>query len=108
LKEKAKKTLHFISVRIISVQYNNGRTLLLPGNSQRVEWTLKEDGSQKELKQRFEVGTERDERELTATFNVKTNETVIREEPESGPKIIRPGLVLLQMSTNEGQLVSTF
>jgi hypothetical protein len=105
--EKVRKSGHSITVRVVSLQYGNGPLVSLPRNRQTFEWEVGRDGALRELIQRFEVGPESHEQELYAHFEAEDNQTVIRDESLRKPTV-KPGLVLLEMATQNGNIVVQF
>ena len=73
------------------------------------KWAVEKDGTLKELEQTLVVGTEGHRLEVEAKFRAKKNQTTItREEPEPETRLVRPGLVLLRLATDKGDLVIEF
>ncbi len=107
LTERVRKADHSVTVHIVSVQYGSGPVLTLPRNKQTFEWETGRDGTLRELDQRFQVGTEKHGQEVSAHFDAEDNRTVIRDESKHG-RSIKPGLVLLQMATENGKLAVQF
>jgi len=107
LTEKVRKTVHSLTGHIVSLEYGNGPVLTVPRNKQSFEWKTGKSGDLRELAQRFEVGTGKHEQEFSTQFDAEDNETEIREESKHGDTET-PGLVLLQMATDNGKLVVQF
>jgi len=107
LTEKIHKTGHSISGQILSLQYGNRSVITPPRNTQTFAWETDRDGSLRRLEQHLEVGTERNEQDISAHFDAEENETDIRDESKHGHRDA-PGLVLLRMVTNDGNLFVQF
>lgn len=105
LVEKVKREGHEIKVRIVSLQYQSGPVLATPWNKKEFEWAGEKDGPIKELEQRMTVRKGQAKQEVEAKFEREKNQTTIKvEEPKPETKIVKPGVVLLRMVTDKGQL----
>lgn len=105
LVEKVKREGHEIKVRIVSLQYQSGPVLTPPRNKKEFEWAGEQDGFIKELEQRMTVRKGQAKQEVEAKFEREKNQTTIKaEEPKPETKVVKPGLVLLRMVTDKGQL----
>ena len=105
LVEKVKREGHEIKVRIVSLQYQSGPVLTPPRNKKEFEWSGEKDGSIKELEQRMAVGKGQAKQAIEAKFEREKNQTTIKvEDAKPETKIVKPGLVLLRMVTDKGQL----
>jgi hypothetical protein len=105
LVEKVKREGHEIKVRIVRLQYQSGPVLTPPRNKKEFEWAGEKDGPIKELEQRMAVRKGQARQEVEAKFEREKNQTTIKvEEPKPETKVVKPGLVLLRMVTDKGQL----
>jgi hypothetical protein len=105
LGEKVKRKDHLVQARIISLQYNNDSVLTPPENRERFEQEVETVGSLKELEQEMEVGKGTENQEIEAEFDAKKNQTIIKvEEPGPDTRLVKPGLVLLRMATDKGNI----
>jgi len=96
-----------IAEAITRYMRDGGPVVTLPRNRQSIEWEVQRNGTLRELDQRFEVGTERHEQEISAHFDAEDNRTVIRDESKRG-RTVKPGLVLLQMTSRSGTIAVQF
>ena len=106
-----------IKATIVSLQYNGGPVISPPANSVKFEWSTNKDGTLKSLNQRLSVGKGKNRQWVSAKFDAKKNQTVIKtgtggededdddDDDSHGVKITRPGLVLLRLVTDEGALI---
>ena len=99
--EKVKTTEHEMVVSIVSIQYNNGQVITPSTNKQSFEWSVKKDGTLKELDQEMKIGKGHSKTEVSADFDAKKNKTVIET---NDVKTTLSGLVLLRMATDNGAL----
>jgi len=103
-----KREGHEIKASVVRLRYNGGTPITPAENEIAFEWALA-GTSLKELEQKLEVGKDRDEREAEAKFRGERNSTTIRlEQPGQERRIERPGLVLLRLATDRGNLVIEF
>jgi len=93
-----------IAVIVASVQYNNGPVVPAPVNKQSVQWAATKEGTIKELTQTVVIGKGKDRSEVTARFDSHKNETTIEVKAGKPLKIVKSGLTLLRMATNNGAL----
>ncbi|MDP3733077.1 MAG: hypothetical protein Q8Q91_00905, partial [Candidatus Daviesbacteria bacterium] len=103
-KEKKRKE----KLEIRTINYNDGPTINLPDNKFEVEFkTDKKSGKLKEFEQKIKI---KGEEKINAEYNIKKNITKIeiKENKEKKQKIEKDGIVLLQLLTNKGQLVTNF
>src|SRR6266700_1228210 len=107
LTERVRKAEHSITVHIVSLQYGSGPVLTPPRNKQCFEWETGRGGNLRELVQQLQVGTEKHGQEVSAHFDAEDNQTVIRDAFKRG-RIVKPGLMLLQMATDNGMLALQF
>lgn len=57
----------------------------------------------------MEVGKGKDKQEVEAKFEGNKNQTTIKvDDPKPKTKVVKPGLVLLRMATDKGNLVIEF
>jgi hypothetical protein len=109
LVELVRKEDHEIKARVFSTQYNDGPVLAAPRNTMNFEWSFGEDGGLKELQQKLAVGAGTTRQEIEAKFHERKNQTAIeQEEPKPEQQFVKPGVVLLRMSTDKGNLVLEF
>jgi type VI secretion system secreted protein Hcp len=100
VKQKGKQ----IKVKVLSIQYGDGPIIKPKLATKHFEWSTAKDGSIKELEQKMTVGKGKIKQEVEAKFDLKKNQTKIEyKNPKS--KETLPGMVLLKMSTNNGNLV---
>jgi pectin methylesterase-like acyl-CoA thioesterase len=99
-----------LKARIISWSYQNGpaggATASLsdaPRNRFDVDWKTDRDGSLNELEQLLSIYSGENRQEVDAGYDADRNETTIRVG-DSELRIVRPGLVLLKLTTNRGVL----
>lgn len=105
LVEKVKKEEREIKARILSLKYGNGPVLVPPKNKKKFEWKLSKDRTLKELEQKMRVGKGQEKETVRAEFDTKKNQTTIKvEQPGPDTKLVQPGLVLLRMATDKGDL----
>lgn len=88
--------------RIYSLQYNNDPPIILPDNHFNVDYQGKKDPSNVK-EQNFEI---RGEIKIRIKYDSKRNQSTIvtREAGEEKQKEVKDGLVLLQLTTNQGNL----
>jgi type VI secretion system secreted protein Hcp len=100
VKQKGKQ----IKVKVLSIQYEDGPVIKPKLATKHFEWSAAKDGSVKELEQKMTVGKGKIKQEVEAKFDLKKNQTKIEYK---NPKLKEtlPGMVLLKMSTNNGNLV---
>ena len=104
LVEKVKKAGDEIDVHMISVQYNNRKVINFEENDKHFEWAVDKKGAITELEQHMTIGHDIKRQDVDAKFDSKKNKTVITEEkPKS--KTSYPGLVLLRMATQNGNII---
>lgn len=106
LVEKVRKKGHELKAHVVSLQYNSGTPIMAPKNKKGFEWSENKDSSLKELEQELEVGKDKGRQELSAKFNSKDNQTIIKlDAPKQETKVVKPGLVLLRLATDKGRLI---
>ena len=91
----------------MSLAYNGGDQLTLPENELKCEWATEKTGILKELEQKLEIGRAKSEVEVQAKFEGKKNETEIKVKThgsEPHQRVTRPGVVFLNLTTNQGAL----
>jgi hypothetical protein len=94
---KVKTEGHEIKAVITSMKIN-GAVVKVVYNVQSFMWNDDKAGNTRILVQRMHVGTGKKHEMVIATYNVKKNETEIREsDPRPQKKVQKPGLVLLKM-----------
>ena len=104
---KVKRVERELKVRIISWSYQNGpangnaESSDAPYNRFDLDWKTNGDGSLKELEQFLRINSGPDQHEVEADYNSVRNETTIRVD-DAQPAMVRPGLVLLKLTTNRG------
>jgi hypothetical protein len=115
LVEKVKMGGKEIKVDVQSLQYNDGTTIDVDAEK-KFSWSLNKDGTIKELEQHMKIKQGHDETEdetedenkqdVKAKFDSKKNQTKIKSEnPET--KETLSGMILLKMSTDDGNLIIT-
>jgi Tol biopolymer transport system component len=104
LKEIVKAKGKEIKVRVLSIQYNDDSPITPAKNKKSFEWSTNKDGTIKELEQKMKVGKGNSKQEVKAKFDSKKNQTKIKSENPKMEETL-PGLVLLKMSTSNGNLV---
>jgi pectin methylesterase-like acyl-CoA thioesterase len=92
-----------LHARIISWAYQNGAFSDTPRNRFEFEWQTNLDGSLKKLEQSLEINSGRNREKVEADYNGSRDETTIKVD-DSRQRIVRPGLVLLKLITNQGRL----
>ena len=103
LVEKVNNEGKEIKVKVVSLQYNDGPIIKIKDAEKKFEWSQNKDGSIKELEQKMTVGKD-DKYKVEAKYHSKYDQTKIESKyPKS--KETLPGMVLLQMWTNNGNLV---
>ena len=98
---------HETEFTLLSLAYNGGAQLTLPENELKCEWATEKTGTLKELEQKLEIGRAKSEVEVQAKFEGKKNETEIKVKThgaEPHQRVTRPGLVFLNLTTNQGAL----
>jgi hypothetical protein len=110
LVEKVRQSGSEARVRVMSYQYHEGS---VAGPVIAPDWAYKHytwdtdsrTGALKTLNQKMEVGIGRRRVQVLALFDARTNKTTIRELGPSGTKsVVRTGLALLRMTTDDGKL----
>jgi hypothetical protein len=100
-----KKHEHELAVSIVSIQYDDRPVVTLGPNSERFEWAIHRD-QLAELEQQFKLGATEEAPRIEAHFDLRRNQTSIRQtEPEPPKRLVKSGLVLLRLATSSGQLV---
>jgi hypothetical protein len=99
---KVERGGHELHARIISWAYQNGPVTDAPRNRFEFEWQTNHDDSLKKLEQSLEINSGSDRQKVKADYEASRNETTIKVD-DSHP-IVRPGLVLLKLTTNQGRL----
>ena len=98
---------HETEFTLLSLAYNGGAQLTLPENELKCEWAMEKTGTLKELEQKLEIEGSKSEVEVQAKFEGKKNETEIKVKThgsEPHQRVTRPGLVFLNLTTNQGAL----
>ena len=109
LVERVKKAGHEIKAELLSLQYQDAEPTDAPENKQNFQWATERDGSLKELEQKLEIGKGRDRQDVEAKFEGRKNETTIKQdEPKPETRVVKPGLVLLRLATDQGNLAIEF
>jgi len=91
-------------VVIVTMEYNNVAIKSIQSNEASFQWDLSKDGKLQQLEQTMQIGKGKDHTEVTATFDIKKNQTVIERKEGKPSKIVKPGLVLLRILTRNGEL----
>lgn len=105
---KVKREGRELQARIISWSYQNGPAAGppladAPRNRFNLEWNTNRDGSLRELEQLLSIYSGPNQQEVDADYDAARNQTTIRVS-DSQTRIVRPGLVLLKLTTNRGEL----
>jgi hypothetical protein len=101
---KVSRNHHQIRAQVVSLQYGGGSVIILPRNSENVDWDL-DDGRLTELEQEFRAGPSEEAPRVEADFELRQNETRInRSEPEPAQRLVKPGLALLRLAMSGGKL----
>ena len=93
---------HALSVKVISLSYRSGPVSEAAKNHFTFDWKTNGNGSLKTLDQILDINSEPDRQSAAADYNSVSNETTIKVK-DTQP-IVRPGLVLLKLTTNQGVL----
>lgn len=94
-----------IFVHIVSLQYNNGSVMAIHHNEEHFKSTSTSGGGLNKLDQEMKVMTDNIRHKVEAEFEADENQTTISvEEPAPETKAVKPGLVLLRLVTDKGQL----
>jgi hypothetical protein len=93
-----------LKAEVISLQYNSGPILSVPGNKLLYDWKTNQNGSIKTLEQDLTIGSGSTAQEVDAEFRADRNETVITTKNPQGTTV-QGGLVLLRLVSVQGQLV---
>ncbi|HEV2192915.1 MAG TPA: fibronectin type III domain-containing protein, partial [Nitrosopumilaceae archaeon] len=104
LVEKVKRDGNQIKVQVISVQHNGGEIITMPSNTKMFEWTVDENGNIEKLEQKMTVQKGEITEQVTAKFDGNKNQTVIHFD-HLHIKLVKHGLVLLQMFTHNNDLI---
>jgi hypothetical protein len=103
-----KQTNHQIQARVVQLTYttHKGTQVLTPeDNRLKVEWTTAPNGSLAQVEQQVILGGLGSQQIVEAHYDAGTGTTTI---VENGHIVTMPGLSLLTISTNEGQLSLNF
>jgi hypothetical protein len=95
-----------LKAKVVSLQYKSGPVASAPKNKLDFEWETR-NSTLKELEQDLTINSGRDEKEVEAEFKAERNQTVIKTKHPNGT-IVRPGLVLLRLVSDHGQLLIEF
>jgi pectin methylesterase-like acyl-CoA thioesterase len=90
-----------LHARIISWNYQDAQPADAPRNRFDLDWNTNRDESLKKLEQLLSIYSGRNRQEVDADYNAARNETTIRT---GDSRTVRPGLVLLKLTTNRGVL----
>jgi len=93
---------HSLSVKVVSWNYQNAPATEAPKNNFSFDWKTNGDGSLKTLDQVLNINSGPDGQKVEAAYDSVSNQTTIKVN--GMPPIIRPGLVLLKLTTNQGVL----
>ena len=103
-----KREGHELKATLVSTRYNDAAPVPAFRNRLAFEWSLAE-ASLRELEQEITLGQGDSRAETRAKFEVVRNETrITSERPKPERAITRPGLALLQLVTDQGQLAIEF
>jgi hypothetical protein len=92
---------HSLSVKVTRLSYQSGPVSEVAKNHFTFDWKTNGDGSLKTLEQMLDINSGPDSQKVEADYDAVHNETTIRVG-DSQPVIVRPGLVLLKLTTNRG------
>ena len=99
---RVQRTEHAIQAHIVSLQYNGSPVMAAESNQEGFEFALRNDGSFEQLTQQMDIGQDNQRRQVTAQLDDENNQTVIVVHyPEPEARIVKPGLVLLKVSTSK-------
>jgi hypothetical protein len=104
LKEIVKIKKNEIKVKVSSIQYDSNPIIIPSKNNKAFEWSLDKNGSIKELTQKMTVGKDKSKQQVEAKYDSKKDTTKIESKNPKSKETIS-GMVLLKMSTNNGNLV---
>jgi hypothetical protein len=103
-----KREGHELKANVVSLSYNGATAIVPQKNRFSVEWSI-ERGTLRELEQSIEIGKGDAASAIRAKFAAEKNTTRIDvQKPEPGTKTVRPGLVLLTITTDRGRLAARF
>jgi hypothetical protein len=107
--ERVRRSHRRVGTEILSLQYGDGPVLNPARNRQSYSWSLRADGTLRRLQQRLSLGSGNDRQEWIASFDARENKTIIEQEaPRPERKLVKPGLVLLRLNTDHGNLTAVF
>jgi hypothetical protein len=99
------RTGQVVQAQVVSLQYNGGPVLTPPTNQSDFAWVAERDGSLKQLQQRMVIGQGSSRRAVGASFDGTKNQTTIKvDSPPPNQQLVQPGLVLLRLTSDKGQL----
>jgi len=96
-----------ISTSIQRLQYNNGPLLAIAKNQLAFHWTSDRTGLLVSIRERLDVGTGSPSEQRQEVEFANGRSTVMLERPKPESVLVQPGLVLLRLVTNGGQLTIT-
>src|SRR6267143_222344 len=88
----------------MSTRYNGSPAVDAGSNHASFDWSVNKDGALKEFDQASVMGKGKERSAITAKFNAKQNQTAIETNGSKQSKVVKPGLVLLRLTTNKGVL----
>ncbi len=103
LTEVVKQKGNQIKVKVLSIQYNDNSIIKPKYATKHFEWSIDKNSSIKELEQKMTVG-KHDKQKVKAKYYSKYDQTKM-ESKYPKLKETLPGIVLLQMHTDKGNLV---
>lgn len=104
LTERLRKGRNSVSASFDTIQYGTSPAIRLPRNRESFEWAFNGNGTLRELKQHLSIEREGRDQEVEARYSSIENKTVIHQEDRDEDKTAKSGLVLLQMTTQKGNL----
>ncbi|HSA98161.1 MAG TPA: Ig-like domain-containing protein, partial [Candidatus Nitrosotenuis sp.] len=104
LTEVVKHKGNQIKVKVTSIRYGDNPAITPKLATKSFEWSLNKNGSIKELEQKMTVGQGKTKQDVEAKYDSKKNQTKIKSEKPRSERT-ESGMVLLQMHTDNGNLV---
>jgi hypothetical protein len=94
-----------LKARLISIQYGMAAAVSFGRNFEEFDWDLMKDGTVASLDQKLRIGVGQARQVVDAHFDTRQGHTNIQiKNPRPQPVIQKPGLDLLEMVTQKGQL----
>src|SRR5258705_425473 len=112
LVEKVRQTATEARIQVMSYRYRQGSVLQREINPdwalKQYEWATNADGSLKSLSQRFELHNGHDKQVVQASFDTRSGVTTIKQFGHDSTRVTAQGLVLLRMTTSQGELKNQY